>query len=128
MNIQIGHLKALLFQLLQGMQHRVVLELGGDDVLFALALTNGRGGEQGLVVGLAAAAGEDDLPGLAVQNLRDGPAALGQLHGGQLAGGVQAGGVCVVVFNHAEHDLGGVAAHLCGGRIIGVDIAHLYSS
>ena len=49
----------------EGEQDGVVLKGGGDDVLFPLAETQPRGGEQGLVVGLAAAGGEDDLPGLA---------------------------------------------------------------
>ena len=61
------HLKALLLQLFQGVENGVVLEGGGDDVLLALALTDAGGGDQSLIVGLAAAGGKGDLTGCAAQ-------------------------------------------------------------
>ena len=50
--------EALFFELLERVQHGVVLERGRNDVLFALAFAEARGGEDGLIVGLAAAGGE----------------------------------------------------------------------
>ena len=47
-HVQQRHLKALFFQLLQCVQHRVVLEGGGDDVLLALALTDAGGGDDSM--------------------------------------------------------------------------------
>ena len=44
-----------------------MLKGGGDDVLLALALTDAGGGDQSLIVGLAAAGGKGDLPGCAAQ-------------------------------------------------------------
>ena len=61
------YLKALLLQLFQGVENGVVLEGGGDDVLLALALTDAGGGDQSLIVGLAAAGGKGDLTGCAAQ-------------------------------------------------------------
>ena len=50
--------EALFFKLFQRVQHGVVLERGRNDVLFAFAFAKARGGEDGLIVGLAAAGGE----------------------------------------------------------------------
>ena len=52
----------------------MMLESGGNDVLFVLSGTEAGSGNNGLVVGLAAAGGEDDLPGLAAQAIGHGPA------------------------------------------------------
>ena len=60
-------LKAFLFQLFQGVENGVMLKGGGDDVLLALALTDAGGGDQSLIVGLAAAGGKGDLTGCAAQ-------------------------------------------------------------
>ena len=60
-------LKAFLFQLFQGVENGVMLKGGGDDVLLALALTDAGGGDQSLIVGLAAAGGKGDLSGRAAQ-------------------------------------------------------------
>ncbi len=57
---QIGNLDASLLEELGGVQHRVVLDGGGDDVV-ALLLAGKADPKQGLVVGLGSAAGEDDL-------------------------------------------------------------------
>ena len=64
-HIQVGHFKAFLLQLGQGVQHSVVLKGGGDNVLLILPGAVVSGGTNGLVVRLAAAGGEDNLSGLA---------------------------------------------------------------
>ena len=59
---QIGHFVAVLFQALAGVQHRLVLDRLGDDVvaLFAVHLGNALDHQ---VVGFRGAAGEDDFLG-----------------------------------------------------------------
>ena len=115
------HLKALFFQLLQGVQHGVMLKGGGEDVLLALQGAKPGGGDNGLVVGLAAAGGEDDLLGVAAQAPGHGlPGALERLVG-SLPHGVQAGGVAVVALQAGEHGGHGGVAHSCGGGVIGIN-------
>ena len=57
---QVGDLEALLFQLLAGVQHGVVLDLRGDDVVALIPAGVGRAAD-GPIVALGAAAGEVDL-------------------------------------------------------------------
>ena len=61
MHIQQRHVKALLTELVERVQHRVVLKFGGYQVLFPLTGAVSGGGDDGLIVGLAAAGGEHDL-------------------------------------------------------------------
>ena len=124
-NIQQRHLEAFLFQLLQRVQHCVMLKGGGDDVQLSLALTQAGSGNDGLVVRLAAAGGEVDLPGLAAQTGGDGRPGGFQLLLGLLADAMEAGGVAVVVFKAAQHSLQGGAAHFCGSRVVGINL-HIY--
>ena len=63
--------EALFFKLFQRVQHGVVLECGRNDVLFAFAFAEARGGEDGLIVGLAAAGGEVNFARGGVQALGD---------------------------------------------------------
>ena len=58
---QVGDLKALFFQSGTGVQNGVMLEYGGDDVLFALGRHQLGGAFDGPVVRLGAAGGEVDL-------------------------------------------------------------------
>ena len=121
-HVQQRDLEALFFQLLQGVQHRVVLEGGGDDVLLALALTDPRRGDDGLVVGLAAAGGECDLPEAAPQTVRHTPPRVGQRLRCPLPYGVQAGGIAVYVLKIRCHGRQSLVAHPCGGRVICIDL------
>ena len=66
-DVQQGDGKALLLQLLEGVEDGVVLKGGGDDMGLPRAFPHPSGGEDGLVVGLAAAGGEIDLVGTAVE-------------------------------------------------------------
>ena len=68
--LQIGDGKALLLQLLHGMEHGMVLHSRRDDVAAALAQPLG-GGENGPVVGLRAAGGEKDALRLRAHGLGD---------------------------------------------------------
>jgi len=66
---QHGDAVALAFEPLAGLQHRRVFDGRGDDVVAALTIGGGHTLD-GAVVGLAAAAGEDDLGRLAAQQRR----------------------------------------------------------
>ena len=61
MHVEQCNLEALLLKPGKAVQHGMVLKLGGDKVLLALARTKAGGGEDGLIVGLAAAGSEDYL-------------------------------------------------------------------
>ena len=60
-HVQIGNAVALLLKRLAGVQHRVMLDLGGDDVLAALGGRTVHKAADREVVRLRAAAGEYDL-------------------------------------------------------------------
>ena len=60
-HVQIGDAVAFLLQRLAGIQHRVMLDLGGDQVLAALGRRAVHKAADREVVRLRAAAGEDDL-------------------------------------------------------------------
>ena len=120
-NIQVSHRKALFFQLLQGVQHRMMLKSGGNDVHFILAATQVGGGNDRLVVGFRTAGGEVDLTGLAAQAGSYLTPGIFQGFLGILTGGVQAAGVCVYIFKISGHGGNGSFAHFRGGRVIGVN-------
>ena len=67
MNVQQRDIVAVLFKLLERMQHGVMLKRRGNDVLFPFPRADGRRGKDRLVVRLAAAGGEGDLPRLGAQ-------------------------------------------------------------
>ena len=60
-NVQVGDAEAFLFERLAGIQNRVMLDLGGDDVLTALCGRTVHEAADSEVVRLRAAAGEQDL-------------------------------------------------------------------
>ena len=126
LHVQIGDLKAFLFQLCQGVQHGVVLKSGGDDVLFALARAEPGGGDNGLIVGLAAAGGEDDLPWLAAQALGHG--GTGGIQGFLclLTHGVQGRGVAVDLVQVWQHGVDGHLRSGGGSRVIGVNSHNIF--
>src|SRR5690606_436180 len=68
--LEIGHLEAFALQLAGGIQHRLVLDLRGDDVL-ALGAVEVRHALDGEVVGLGGTAGPDDLAGIGVDQFGD---------------------------------------------------------
>ena len=119
-HIQQSHAEAFLFQGFQRVQHRVVLEGGGDDMGLPGFLPRRSRAADGLVVGLAAAGGEGDLPGLGPDDRRDLGSGLLQTFFRVLAQGVEAGGVAVVVLQTGHHGVDGGAAHFRGGRVVGV--------
>ena len=120
-DVQQGDGKAFALQPFQGVEHRVVLEGGGDDVALALPGPQGGGGTNGLVVRLAAAGGEGELPCLAAKTGGDSPPGVLQGLPGPLAEGVEAGGVAVDLVHIGQHSVHSGPAHLRCGRVIGID-------
>ena len=75
-HIQISHLKTILFQILAGMQNRMMLDLGSNDVI-ALVPISLRRSLQGPVVRLGSASSKIDLIFLSTQSLRNDLPGLG---------------------------------------------------
>ena len=105
MHIQKGDLKALPFELLQGVQDGMVFKGSGDDMPLAPLQPKLCGGEEGLVVRLAAAGGEYKLPGI----------------GGLLTGGVEAGGIAIDPVQKGEHGVNGGGTHFGGCGVVCID-------
>ena len=120
-HVQESDLEALGLQGAQGVQDGVMLEFGGNKMLFALARPGPRRAAQGLVVGLAAAGGEDQLARLGVQAAGDLGAGLAEGFFGLLAEGIQAGGVAPGRFHGGHHGPAGCLADAGGGCIIRID-------
>ena len=119
--IQIGDLKAFLLQLGQGVQYGVMLKGGGDDVLFTLARAEPGGGDNGLIVCLAAAGGEDDLSRLTAQTLGHGGPGGFQRFLGILTDRVQGRRIAVDGRQAGQHRVDGDLAWCGGGRVICVN-------
>ncbi len=121
-DVQISDGEALFFQLLQGVEHGVVLKGRGDDVGLALPLAPGGHGANGLVVGLGAAGGEGDLPGVGrAQGRRHPGPGVGQGFHSCLAHGMQAGGVAVDLIHIGQHRPDRRLAHPGRGRVVCID-------
>ena len=71
----------------------MVLKFGGDDVPLSLPGPHGRPGAQGLHIGLTAAGGEGDLPGLSVQVAGEDLPRGGELFRCPLSRCMQTGGI-----------------------------------
>ena len=103
-HIQQRHIKALPAQLVKRVQHRMVLKFRGDEVLFSLACAVLGGGDDGLIVGLAAAGGEHDLPRVGrADEPRDLGAAGQQMFRRLLSEGVEGAGVSVYLIKVWKH-------------------------
>ena len=120
---EIGQLEAVVFEELRGVQDSVMLDGGGDYVI-ALLLIRQADSDEGLVVGLSAAAGEDDL--FRQRANQCGDLLTRALHAlaRRLARGMEArrvAPVLVVVGQHRLHDLGPGRG---GSGVIEVDGLH----
>ncbi len=117
-----GDLIPFLFQPLEGVEHGVVLDGGGDDVPFVLAGAQGSRRTDGLVVGLAAPRGEGDLGRIAVQVPGDGGPGGVQGLVGPLAEGVQAGRIAVLLPEIGQHGGQGGVTQPGGRRVVQIDV------
>ena len=109
-HIQQRHVKAFPAELIECMQHRMVLKLGGYQMLSSLTGAVSGGGDDGLIVGLAAAGGEHDLARVgSADQLRDLGAAGEQMLGRLLPEGIERAGIAVDLVKVRKHGF------LCGG-------------
>ena len=102
---QQGDLKSLLFQMLQRVEDGVVLEGGGDQVLFSLPGRRLGRHFQRPVVGFAAAGGEEDLLRAAAEAFRHRGAGVVHRLAGGLPETVQGRGVAVLLGQIRGHGL-----------------------
>ena len=119
-HVQIGDAEAFLFECFAGVQHRVMLNFGGDQVLAAFGRRAVHKAADGEVVRLRTAAGEDDLAGgvvvglvdrhCRVQALADRRARLIECHLGLAADAVERGRVAEMLgqprFHRVERRFG----------------------
>ena len=105
------------------MQHRVMLNGGGDDVVALVPLGKGCALD-GPVVALAAPGGEVNLRGLRADGLCH--LLAGCVHGpaGVPAGGVDAGGVAVDFAEIGKHGLEHFRRYGGGGGVVHIDAIH----
>ena len=97
-------LKALLLKPGKAVQHGMMLKPGGDQVLLALACAEAGGGEDGLIIGLAATGGKDYLArAFRAEAVGHGLSGLGDILRHLLGEGVKARGVAVVLGQVRHH-------------------------
>ena len=109
-HIQQRHVKTLTAELIERMQHRMVLKFCGYQMFFPLTGAVSGGGDDGLIVSLAAAGGEHDLARIgSADQLRDLGAAGEQMLGRLLPDGVERAGIAVDLVKIRKHGF------LCGG-------------
>ena len=117
---QVGHLIALLFQVLGRVEDGVVLDGGGNDVP-ALLLTELRHPAQGPVVGLGAAGGEIELLRPGVQTGGDVRPGGFQIGLGLLTKGVETGGIAISLLQMGHHSGQRSGGKPGGGGVIGIE-------
>ena len=103
MDIQQSYLKALFFELFEGVQNRVVLKLCGYKVLLALECADLCHGNYGLVIRLGAAGGEVYLLGLGADYIGNGLSCIFKRFLCILSKGIQARGVAVLLGEVGHH-------------------------
>ncbi|MPM29641.1 hypothetical protein SDC9_76181 [bioreactor metagenome] len=102
------------------MQNGVVLKLRGNNVPLVFLRARSRGGTQGLIVGLAAAGGEGDFAGVAVQPFCKYLPGQGQPLRRLLPHGVQAGRIPIKLLKAWQHGSKRRITHGGGRRVISI--------
>ena len=126
-DVQQRHLKPLPLQRLEGVEHRVVLKLGGDDVPLPPPGPQGRGGAEGLVIRLAAAGGEGEFPGRRIQIPGKDLPGRRQLLRRLLAWRMETGGVAVDLLKAGGHRRQSRVAEAGGRGVVRINL-HLVHS
>ena len=124
-DIQKRYLKALLFKLLEGVQNRMMLKLGGDKVLFSLKCTELCHGDDSLVIRLRTAGGKVYLLGLRADNVGNGLSGFLKSFLCLLRKRIQARGVAVQGGEVRHHCVKSGLAHARGCCVICVN-KHIY--
>ncbi len=119
-----SHFQPMPLQELGRVENRVVLDGGGDDVA-ALLLEGDADADEGLIVGLGATAGEDDLLRIGPEQVCD--VAAGRLHplGRLPAGGVQARRIAPLLLVVGQHGLNDLGPRGRGRGVVEVDSFHV---
>ena len=123
-DLHIGHVPAFFLQLFQRVEHGVMLEGGGDDVLPVLSRSVLRRGDDRHIVRFGTSGGKGDLARLAAQH-----------RGGSLAGvlehflcplthGMEGGRIAPGLLHHPDHGLDGCLAGFRRGGVVGVYVHH----
>ena len=119
---QVGDAVALVFELLAGAQHRVMLDGAGDDVL-ATPPWRIRDALDRQIISLGAAAGEDDLGGAAVQQPRDGLVGGVKRGEGFASQAIDAAGVAEELTEIWLHALEDARIERCRSGVVHIDDA-----
>ena len=121
MHIEQRDLKAFLFEPGKAVQHGMMLKPGGDQVLLALACAEAGGGEDGLIIGLAAAGGKDYLArAFRAEAVGHGLSGLGDILRHFLGESVKTRGVAVILGQVRHHCVKRGLADAGGCGVIGV--------
>ena len=123
-----GDVDVALLERLGGVEDGVVLDAGGDDVrlLFGCGELGGDGSEEGEIVALGSAGGEDDLGGAAVEQAGDGVAGVVDGGAGELAVLMDGAGVAEVLDPEWAHGLEDLGQERRGGVRVHVDAVHVF--
>ena len=100
----------------------MMLKGGGNNVLLSLPGSQPGGGDNGLVIGLTAAGGEVDFPGLTAQAGCHLVPGIVQCLPGSLANRVEAGWVAEIVLEIGQHGVDGRLAHGGGCCIVCINV------
>jgi len=119
---QAGDAKAVLLEVLGDVQDGDVFGLGDDDVVALAPVAHGVA-DQGEVVRLGRARGEDDLGRLGADEAGDAGAGLLEGGRGRVADAVQRRGVAEVLREVGQHGLDDPRVDGLGGLVVGVDDA-----
>ena len=118
-----GGFPAFAFELFDGVEHGVVLDGAGDDVAAGVLAGLGRAAD-GEVVGFGAAGGEDDLAGLAFEQVGDGLAGVVEQGAGTLRFLVDAAGIAPAVAQDGRHRVEDAGVERGGGGVVEVVAFH----
>ena len=113
---QEGHFASLLLEELAMIDDGGMLDGGGEDV--APAGMGDQGAVQGGVVAFGAATGEDDFPGVGVEERGDFGAGLLDVLAGLAAEFVNAGRIALVFTQEREHGVHHFRRHAGGGVVV----------
>ncbi len=130
---KVSDFHALCGQGLAGMEHRMMLNGGDDDMIFLRLFCRGtlsgrrQAAAQGHIVRFRTAAGEADLLGAGMQHRGDAAAAILNGHPGPLSPAIHRGGVAEFFAEIGQHGLQHRRCQRCRGRMIHVDFLHCLS-
>lgn len=112
------------FEMLQRVQHRMMLHRRGHQVAAALSPSEAGRSQYGQIVGFGAAAGEDHFAGLAFPCTGQSVAEFVQSRPGSASDGMHAGGIAPDVGQVRLHRLPDAGVQRRGGVVVPIDGIH----